>query len=148
MLSNMWAARLKDKCVYISQFWLFHILFTVTMKRIDLSGNLISEIEDGAFSKLTQLEELSLAGNKLVKLPMLPTKLMSLNVNHNQLKTKGVKANAFKVTLKKDIFWKVYFQNFLWLMSMFGFRNSASWVTSTLEIMSWKLFRPCLKACV
>ncbi|KAA0707007.1 Mimecan Osteoglycin [Triplophysa tibetana] len=68
----------------------------VTLRRIDLSGNLISEIEDGAFSKLTQLEELSLAENKLVKLPMLPAKLMSLNVNHNQLKTKGVKANAFK----------------------------------------------------
>nr|XP_055043458.1 osteoglycin, paralog b [Misgurnus anguillicaudatus] len=68
----------------------------VTLKRIDLSGNLISEIEDGAFSKLTQLEELSLAENKLVKLPMLPPKLMSLNVNHNLLKTKGIKANSFK----------------------------------------------------
>lgn len=78
----------------------------MTLRRIDLSGNLISEIEDGAFSKLTQLEELSLAENKLVKLPMLPAKLVSLNVNHNQLKTKGVKANAFKVTQKKNVFLK------------------------------------------
>ncbi|KAK2885694.1 hypothetical protein Q8A67_016531 [Cirrhinus molitorella] len=69
---------------------------TATLKRIDLSGNLISEIEDGAFSKLDQLEELTLAMNKLVKLPMLPAKLMSLNVNHNLLRTKGVKANIFK----------------------------------------------------
>lgn len=71
--------------------------FSVTLKRIDLTGNLIKEIEDGAFMKLTLLEELSLAENQLVKLPMLPPKLMSFNANHNRLRTKGVKANAFKV---------------------------------------------------
>lgn len=69
---------------------------TVTLKRIDLTGNLISEIDDGAFSKLSLLEELSLAENRLVKLPMLPPKLTVFNANHNHLKTKGVKANAFK----------------------------------------------------
>ncbi|XP_076012988.1 osteoglycin, paralog a [Genypterus blacodes] len=68
----------------------------VTLKRIDLTGNLISEIEDGAFSKLMVLEELSLAENRLVKLPMLPNKLTSFNANYNHLKTKGVKATAFK----------------------------------------------------
>ncbi|KAJ8366606.1 hypothetical protein AAFF_G00348520 [Aldrovandia affinis] len=72
----------------------------LTLKRIDLTGNIISEIEDGAFSKLILLEELSLAENKLVKLPMLPTKLTSFNVNSNRLKTKGVKANAFKKLTK------------------------------------------------
>ncbi len=69
----------------------------MTLRRIDLTGNLISEIEDGAFSKLTLLEELSLAENRLVKLPMLPAKLTNFNANHNLLKTRGVKANAFKV---------------------------------------------------
>ncbi|XP_077385983.1 osteoglycin, paralog a [Festucalex cinctus] len=68
----------------------------VTLKRIDLTGNLISEIEDGAFAKLPLLEELSLADNRLVKLPALPAKLMSFNANNNLLKTKGVKATAFK----------------------------------------------------
>ncbi|XP_056292470.1 osteoglycin, paralog a [Pseudoliparis swirei] len=68
----------------------------VTLKRIDLTGNLISEIEDGSFSKLTLLEELSLSENKLVKLPMLPAKLKVFNANFNRLRTKGVKANAFK----------------------------------------------------
>lgn len=58
---------------------------------------MISEIEDGAFSKLTMLEQLSLAENRLVKLPMLPHKLVSFNANNNQLKPNGVKANAFKV---------------------------------------------------
>ncbi|XP_049895124.1 osteoglycin, paralog a [Epinephelus moara] len=72
----------------------------VTLKRIDLSGNMISEIEDGAFAKLTLLEELSLAENRLVKLPMLPSKLISFNANYNLLKTKGVKANAFKKMAK------------------------------------------------
>ncbi|XP_035518281.1 osteoglycin, paralog a [Morone saxatilis] len=72
----------------------------VTLKRIDLTGNLISEIEDGAFSKLALLEELSLAENRLVKLPMLPAKLTSFNANNNLLKTKGVKANAFKKMTK------------------------------------------------
>lgn len=67
-----------------------------TLKRIDLTGNIISEIEDGAFSKLDHLEELTLAENRLVKLPMLPQKLTSLNANHNLLKTKGIKANIFK----------------------------------------------------
>ncbi|CAB1315680.1 unnamed protein product, partial [Coregonus sp. 'balchen'] len=66
------------------------------LKRIDLTGNLISEIQDGAFSKLILLEELNLAENQLVKLPTLPGKLTTFNANHNQLKTKGVKANAFK----------------------------------------------------
>ncbi|XP_023278583.1 mimecan-like [Seriola lalandi dorsalis] len=67
-----------------------------TLRRIDLSGNLISEIEDGAFSKLPNLEELTLAENKLIKLPTLPTKLVSFNANFNKLKTQGVKATAFK----------------------------------------------------
>lgn len=73
----------------------------VTLKRIDFTGNLISEIEDGAFAKLTMLEELSLAENALVKLPMLPGKLISFNANQNKLKTKGIKANTFKVNHHK-----------------------------------------------
>ncbi|XP_018541480.1 osteoglycin, paralog b [Lates calcarifer] len=67
-----------------------------TLRRIDLSGNLISEIEDGAFSKLPNLEELTLAENRLTKLPTLPTKLVLFNANFNNLKTQGVKATAFK----------------------------------------------------
>ncbi|XP_034559449.1 osteoglycin, paralog a [Notolabrus celidotus] len=73
---------------------------TVTLRRIDLTGNLISEIDDGAFSKLSLLEELTLAENRLVKLPMLPAKLTLFNANNNLLKTKGVKANVFKKMAK------------------------------------------------
>ncbi|KAG7323061.1 hypothetical protein KOW79_012763 [Hemibagrus wyckioides] len=67
-----------------------------TLRRIDLTGNLISEIEDGAFSRLDQLEELTLAGNRLTKLPMLPPQLTSLNANHNRLKTKGIRSTILK----------------------------------------------------
>ncbi|CAN9515493.1 unnamed protein product [Ophioblennius macclurei] len=67
-----------------------------TLRRIDLTGNLIAEIDDGAFSKLPNLEELTLEDNRLVKLPMLPNKLVSFNVNINKLQTQGVKSTAFK----------------------------------------------------
>lgn len=67
-----------------------------TLRRIDFSGNRIEEIEDGAFSKLLLLEELSLAENRLVKLPVLPPKLTSFNANQNRIKSRGIKANAFK----------------------------------------------------
>lgn len=67
-----------------------------TLRRIDLTGNNIEEIEDGAFAKLTLLEELSLAENKLLKLPVLPPKLTTFNANQNRIKSRGIKANAFK----------------------------------------------------
>lgn len=81
-----------------SQVELIFAVHPETLRRIDLTRNLISEIEEGAFSKLPNLEELILAENRLTKLPMMPTKLVMLNVNFNKLRTQGVKANAFKVS--------------------------------------------------
>ncbi|XP_062977265.1 mimecan isoform X2 [Elgaria multicarinata webbii] len=66
------------------------------LRRIDLTGNVIQEIEDGAFAKLLLLEELSLADNLLLKLPVLPPKLTTFNANNNRIKSRGIKANAFK----------------------------------------------------
>ncbi|XP_053577164.1 mimecan [Bombina bombina] len=67
-----------------------------TLRRIDLTGNEIDEIEEKAFDKLLLLDQLSLAENKLRKIPALPTKLTSFNANYNLIKSKGIKANAFK----------------------------------------------------
>uniref|UniRef100_H3BHX2 Mimecan n=1 Tax=Latimeria chalumnae TaxID=7897 RepID=H3BHX2_LATCH len=67
-----------------------------TLKVIDLTGNLIEEIEDGAFSKLLLLEALLLAENRLTRIPALPPKLQLFNANNNRIKNKGIKANAFK----------------------------------------------------
>uniref|UniRef100_A0A8C8Z764 Mimecan n=1 Tax=Prolemur simus TaxID=1328070 RepID=A0A8C8Z764_PROSS len=66
------------------------------LRRLDFTGNLIEDIEDGTFSKLTLLEELSLAENQLLKLPVLPPKLTLFNAKHNKIKSRGIKANAFK----------------------------------------------------
>ncbi|KAM4720879.1 mimecan isoform 1-T3 [Rhinophrynus dorsalis] len=71
-----------------------------TLRRIDLTGNLIQEIEEKAFEKLELLEQLSLAENKLTRIPALPTKLTSFNANNNLIKSKAVKANAFKKLTK------------------------------------------------
>nr|DBA18833.1 TPA: hypothetical protein GDO54_017036 [Pyxicephalus adspersus] len=67
-----------------------------TLRRIDLTGNVIEEIDEKAFEKLVLLEQLSLAENKLTRIPVLPTKLISFNANHNLIKSKAIKANAFK----------------------------------------------------
>ncbi|XP_038596082.1 mimecan [Tachyglossus aculeatus] len=67
-----------------------------TLKRLDFTGNLIEDIEDATFSKLALLEELSLAENNLIKLPLLPPKLTLFNAKFNKLKSRGIKANIFK----------------------------------------------------
>ncbi|XP_069793363.1 osteoglycin, paralog a [Narcine bancroftii] len=67
-----------------------------TLRRIDLTGNQITEIEDKAFSQLPQLEHLSLSENRLIRLPALPAKLVILNAQHNRIKSNGIKRNAFK----------------------------------------------------
>ncbi|XP_013006121.1 mimecan isoform X3 [Cavia porcellus] len=66
------------------------------LRRLDFTGNLIEEIEDGTFSKLSLLEELSLAENQLLKLPALPPKLILFNAKHNKIKSRGIKASTFK----------------------------------------------------
>lgn len=76
----------------------YFISLQATLRRIDLTGNMIQDIEDGAFSKLLLLEELSLAENFIKKLPVLPPKLTSLNANQNKITSRGIKANTFKVT--------------------------------------------------
>lgn len=70
------------------------------LRRMDFTGNLIEDIEDNTFSQLALLEELTLAENQLLKLPVLPPKLTLFNAKYNKIQSKGIKANAF-TKLKK-----------------------------------------------
>ncbi|KAF7470047.1 epiphycan [Marmota monax] len=66
------------------------------LKRIDLTSNLISEIDEDAFRKLPQLRELVLRDNKIRQLPELPTTLTFIDISNNRLGRKGIKQEAFK----------------------------------------------------
>ncbi|XP_010631653.1 epiphycan [Fukomys damarensis] len=66
------------------------------LKRIDLTSNLISEIDEDAFRKLPQLQELVLRDNKIRQLPELPATLTFIDVSNNRLGRKGIKQEAFK----------------------------------------------------
>lgn len=81
-------------------FIFFCIFFLqANLRRLDFTGNLIEDIEDGTFSKLSLLEELTLAENQLLKLPVLPPKLTLFNAKYNKIKSRGIKANTFKVSI-------------------------------------------------
>ncbi|KAL0611316.1 Epiphycan, partial [Plecturocebus cupreus] len=66
------------------------------LRRIDLTSNLISEIDEDAFRKLPQLQELILRDNKIRQLPELPTTLTFIDISNNRLGRKGIKQEAFK----------------------------------------------------
>ncbi|XP_055983764.1 mimecan [Sorex fumeus] len=66
------------------------------LRRMDFTGNLIEDIEDNTFSQLALLEELTLAENLLLRLPVLPPKLTLFNAKYNRIESKGIKANTFK----------------------------------------------------
>ncbi|XP_053262825.1 epiphycan [Podarcis raffonei] len=66
------------------------------LKRIDLTSNFISEIDEDAFRKLPQLQELILRDNKIRQLPELPPTLIFIDISNNRLGRKGIKQEAFK----------------------------------------------------
>nr|BAE34252.1 unnamed protein product [Mus musculus] len=66
------------------------------LKRIDLTSNLISEIDEDAFRKLPRLQELVLRDNKIKQLPELPNTLTFIDISNNRLGRKGIKQEAFK----------------------------------------------------
>lgn len=62
---------------------------------------MIEDIEDNTFSQLALLEELTLAENGLLKIPVLPPKLTLFNAKSNRIQSKGIKANTFKVSISR-----------------------------------------------
>ncbi|XP_019372239.1 PREDICTED: epiphycan [Gavialis gangeticus] len=66
------------------------------LKRIDLTENFISEIDEDAFRRLPQLQELVLRDNKIRQLPELPATLTFIDISNNRLGRKGIRTEAFK----------------------------------------------------
>ncbi|XP_044531693.1 opticin [Gracilinanus agilis] len=70
------------------------------LKRIDLTSNSISTIEDDALQLLPALQELIMPENKLIFLPKLPGSLVRLDAQFNNLRGSGILPDSFK-ELKK-----------------------------------------------
>ncbi|XP_069485362.1 epiphycan [Ambystoma mexicanum] len=66
------------------------------LKKIDLTSNVITEIDEDAFRGLPNLEELVLRDNKIRQLPELPSTMTFIDVSNNRLGRKGIKEEAFK----------------------------------------------------
>lgn len=64
-----------------------------------MTENFISEIDEDAFRKLPQLQELVLRNNKIRQLPELPATLTFIDISNNRLGRKGIRTEAFKVSL-------------------------------------------------
>lgn len=67
------------------------------LKRVDLTANEIKTIDDKAFLGLPDLEELVIRENHLSQLPALPETMTLVDASHNNIGTKGIHKEAFKV---------------------------------------------------
>uniref|UniRef100_A0A286XF67 Opticin n=1 Tax=Cavia porcellus TaxID=10141 RepID=A0A286XF67_CAVPO len=65
------------------------------LKRLDLSSNFISAIDDDALHLLPALQDLILSENQLVALPVLPSSIELLDVRLNRLRSSGIQPGAF-----------------------------------------------------
>lgn len=66
------------------------------LKKIDLTSNVITDIDEDAFRGLPNLEELVLRDNRIRQLPELPHAMTFIDLSHNRLGRKGIKEEAFK----------------------------------------------------
>ncbi|XP_019402169.1 PREDICTED: opticin isoform X2 [Crocodylus porosus] len=70
------------------------------LKRIDLTSNYISSVEEGSFRQLTSLQDLILPENRLTVLPDLPSSIIQLDARFNGIQSSGLRPEAFR-ELKK-----------------------------------------------
>ncbi|XP_006922942.1 opticin [Pteropus alecto] len=70
------------------------------LKKIDLSSNFISTIDDDALYLLPALQALILPENRLTALPRLPTGIEVLDVRLNLLQSSGIQPGAFRALEK------------------------------------------------
>ncbi|XP_043425055.1 opticin isoform X2 [Prionailurus bengalensis] len=72
------------------------------LKKIDLSSNSISSIDDDALRLLPALRDLILPENQLAALPMLPAGIEVLDVRLNRLQSSGIQPEAFRHLMAPD----------------------------------------------
>uniref|UniRef100_A0A8C5ZJR6 Opticin n=1 Tax=Marmota marmota marmota TaxID=9994 RepID=A0A8C5ZJR6_MARMA len=70
------------------------------LKRIDLTSNFISSIDNDALRLLPALQDLILPENQLVALPLLPSGIEFLDVRLNRLRSSGIQPEAFRALEK------------------------------------------------
>ncbi|XP_066482154.1 opticin [Tiliqua scincoides] len=70
------------------------------LKRIDLTSNFISTVDEDSFWRLPYLQELILPENQLATLPELPSSVVQLDVRFNIIRSAGIRPEAFR-DLKK-----------------------------------------------
>uniref|UniRef100_A0A8C0GXI2 Opticin n=1 Tax=Chelonoidis abingdonii TaxID=106734 RepID=A0A8C0GXI2_CHEAB len=70
------------------------------LKRIDLTSNFISWVDEDSFRLLSTLQELILAENRLTALPALPNSIVRLDARLNRIQSSDVRPEAFR-ELKK-----------------------------------------------
>ncbi|KAK3512866.1 hypothetical protein QTP70_028938 [Hemibagrus guttatus] len=68
------------------------------LKRIDLTGNQISELDEDTFRTLPQLQDLFLADNRIPSLPELPATMRHIDVRNNHLTSAGMHREGFKAS--------------------------------------------------
>ncbi|XP_061570720.1 epiphycan isoform X2 [Cololabis saira] len=66
------------------------------LKRIDLTANEITVVEDRAFMGLPELEELVIRENHIPQLPSLPETMTLIDASQNNIASKGIHKEAFK----------------------------------------------------
>uniref|UniRef100_A0A3Q0R243 Epiphycan n=1 Tax=Amphilophus citrinellus TaxID=61819 RepID=A0A3Q0R243_AMPCI len=66
------------------------------LKRIDLTSNEITSIEDRAFMGLPELEEVVIRENHISQLPSFPETMTLIDASHNNIGSKGIHREAFK----------------------------------------------------
>ncbi|XP_056281272.1 epiphycan [Pseudoliparis swirei] len=70
--------------------------FMNKLKRIDLTANEITSIDEGAFLGLPELNELVIRENHISQLPALPETMSRIDASHNNIGSKGIHNEAFK----------------------------------------------------
>lgn len=106
-----WSTKAQPECLRL----VFYCL-PDKLKKIDLTANEITSIEDRTFIGLPELEEVIIRENHISQLPALPETMILIDASHNNIGSKGIHKEAFKVRTP-------FFDNFL-------FMRTCAWMQS------------------